>query len=215
MGLKAGWLALFIFVWLIGAYLGSTYDYQSSTTEAGIVYTTGTANFTHHSATVAGAGTTWVSAMNDGLIRCNANGVWYKILNVSDTTHLTLYSYYNGTTVGGSTYAMKPSEGWVGSAEGTGGYAESPRTTLETIMQAKASIQRNPIVGTIQVVVNGEFWSAVYKIMTWQWSFMLNPDGTMAYGMFYWLFLFPFVTMGFLSVLLMVYGIVTGNLTWS
>jgi hypothetical protein len=43
---------------------------------------------------------------------------------------------------------------------------------------------------------------------------MMNPDGTLAYGMFYWIFLFPFVAMGFLSVLLLVYGIITGNISF-
>jgi len=49
MGLKAGWLALFIFVWLIGAFLGSTFEYQSTENSSGMAYSTGTANFTYNS----------------------------------------------------------------------------------------------------------------------------------------------------------------------
>ena len=40
MGLKAGWLALFLFVWTIGAFLGSTFEYQSAEGAAGVDYMT-------------------------------------------------------------------------------------------------------------------------------------------------------------------------------
>jgi len=213
MGLKAGWLALFIFVWVIGAYLGSTYDFQNTGSETGLSYTTGTANFTQGSTGVLGIGTTWVATMEDGLIKSNSDGVWVKILAVVNPTNITLYSLYPIVPTGVGLYTMKPSQGWAGSANGTGGYSEAPNTTLGTIMNAWESIQRNPL-NTISVIFNPSIWGAIYKVMTWQWSFMLNPDGTMAYGMFYWIFLFPFVSMGFLSVILLTYGIITGNLSW-
>jgi len=213
MGLKAGWLALFIFVWVIGAYLGSTYDYQNTEAAAGLSYTTGTVTFTQGSTGVVGLGTAWVASMEDGLIKANIDGVKVKILTVVNPTNITLYSLYPATGGAGMAYTMSPSPGWVGT--GTGGYSEAPKTTLGAIMDAKNAIQKNPVVGSISVITNGKLWSAVYKIITWQWSFMENPDGSQAYGMFYWIFLFPFVAMGFLSVILLTYGIITGNLTWT
>lgn len=126
MGLKAGWLAMFVFVWVIGMFLGVTFDGYSS------------------------------------------EAAW-----------------------GGT---------------GTGGYEESPQSTLSDLMYAVQAIQRNPIVGTITVVTNGRMWTAAFKIVTWQFSFAQDIP------LFYWVFLFPFVVMGFLSILLLVYGIVTGNL---
>lgn len=213
MGLKAGWLALFIFVWIIGAYLGSTYDYQNTEASVGVTYSTGTVTFTQGSIGVVGLGTAWVASMEDGVIKSNVDGVWVKILTVVNPTNITLYSLYPAAGGAGMVYTMRPTPGWVGT--GTGGYSEAPTTTLGAIMEAKNAIQKNPVVGTISVITNGKVWGAVYKIITWQWSFMLNPDGSQAYAMFYWIFLFPFVAMGFLSVLLLTYGILTGNLSWS
>jgi len=212
MGLKAGWLALFLFVWLIGAFLGSTFDYQSSEGEEGVAYTDGTATFTTGSTTVTGAGTTWVAAMEDGNIKANADGIWTKIKTIDAVNQLTLYSPYTGAGGAGLDYTMAVTPGFVGS--GTGGYEYTPSSTLGTLISAFNAVQKNPIVGTVSIVTNGEFWKAAYKIITWQWSFLLNPDGTMAYGLFYWIFCLPFVIMGMLSVFLLAYGIITGNLSW-
>jgi len=212
MGLKAGWLALFVFVWVIGAFLGSTFDYQSSAGEAGLAYSDGTATFTTGSTTVTGAGTNWVAAMEDGNIKADADTTWTKILSIDAVNQLTLYSPYTGAGGVGVAYTMSVTPGFVGS--GTGGYAYTPSTTLGTLMSAFNAVQRNPVVGTVSLVTNGEFWKAAYKIVTWQWSFLLNPDGTMAYGLFYWIFCMPFVIMGMLSVFLLAYGIITGNLSW-
>jgi hypothetical protein len=130
MGLKAGWLALFIFVWLIGAFLGSTFDYH------------------HTTATWAGTG--------------------------------------------------------------TGGYTDTPITTLQYLMNISNAVQRFPVLGGIPLPVpNTEYFSTMYKVVTWQWSFL---EG---YSMFYWLFCAPFAMMGVLSLILLVYGIITGNLTLS
>ena len=110
MGLKAGWLALFIFVWVIGVFLGSTFEQEDT------------------SAT------------------------------------------------------------WAGS--GNSSYETASINNLQTVMSSFQAVQRNPIAGTLSMVVNGDFWSAVFKMITWQWSFLMNEDGSMAYGMFYWIFLF-------------------------
>lgn len=145
MGLKAGWLAFFLFVWLIGAFLGSTFEYHVDTA-------TGSAQ------QIAAAG---AQAGN-----------------------------------------------WAG--DGSGGYGQSPTTTLEYILDVTNSFQRLPFFNiTIPIPSNQQYWDAVYKVVAWRWSFM---DG---YDMFYWIFLAPFVAMGVLSLILIAYGIVTGNLSWS
>lgn len=208
MGLKAGWLALFIFVWTIGIFLGSTFDYNAAEASQGMAYSTGTATFATGSDTVEGAGgTAWVDAtMAGGLIKSNTDGVWYKIESVTDADTLVLYAPYIEAGGGGHDYTMQASAGWAGT--GSGGYGTAPSSDLAVIMQSINAIQRNPILGIISVVTNGEFWGAVFHIITWQWSFM---EG---YGMMYWIFLFPFAAMGMLSVLLLAYGLITGNISW-
>ena len=138
MGLKAGWLAFFVFVWLVGAYLGSTFEFHD--TEAD----------------------------------------------------------------------------WAGT--GTGGYDEkkAPVTTLKYLMDISNAVQRYSVLGNIPLPIpNGEYFQAAFDVLTWKFSFLYNPDGTMAYGMFYWLLLAPFTVMGVLSMVLIVFGIITGNLTLS
>ena len=207
MGLKAGWLALFIFVWVIGVFLGSTFDYNDADASQGMSYSTGTATFTTGDSTVGGAGTAWDNVtMDGGLIKSNTDGVWYKIQDITNLTTLELYAPYMETG-GAGNYTMQASAGWSG--VGSGGYGTAPSSDLETLMRAWQAIQRNPIVGVIALPLNGEFWGAAFHIITWQWSFM---DG---YGIIYWIFLFPFAAMGMLSILLLVYGIITGNISWS
>lgn len=293
MGLKAGWLAFFIFVWIIGAFLGSTFDYQSTEAATGVSYTTGTATFTTASDEVtSGGAAVWDTTMEEGNIRADDDGIWVKIKHVGGgylinfsgsatgspltldvganvvtvtglgtlriilpagntgtatsgvctvvdspvalvagtntirttgvigtitittvgATVVFLYSPYTGDGGAGLDYTMRPTPGWAGT--GGGGYSDAPTTTLQTLMEAKNAIQRSPIIGTFSVVTNGEFWGAVFKVVTWQWSFLQNPDGSMAYGLFYWIVLFPFIAMAMLSIILLAYGILTGNLTW-
>lgn len=206
MGLKAGWLALFIFVWIIGAFLGSTFEYQTSAAGEGIAYSTGTATFVNGNATVEGAATAWVAGMAGGNIKSDTDGVWHKILSITDADTLVLYYPYSSTGGAGHAYTMAVSPGWAGT--GSGGYNESPITTLEYLTNISNAFQKLPILGNIPVPVpNPEYFKSAYKVVTWQWSFM---DG---YPMFYWIFLAPFVCMGVLSMLLLVYGIISGNLT--
>ena len=212
MGLKAGWVALFIFVWAVGAFLGSTFDYQSSATAQGQTYSEGTATFTTGNATITGAGTDWVAGMADGNITATIDGVPCKILSIDAVNQLTLYAPYPSTGGAGLDYTMTPTPGWAGS--GGGGYSDSPIATLQNLLYANQVEQRNVLIGTFTMLVNPKFWGAMYKIITWQWSFLYNTDGTMAYGLFYWIFLFPFVAMGLLCILLLVYGILTGNISW-
>lgn len=295
MGLKAGWIALFIFVWAIGAFLGSTFDYQSAQGATGISYSEGNATFTAGSSVTTHGGLgAWTVAMQGGNISLTADGIPCKIKHVgggvlsngsgvatgspltlalganvipvtrlgtltvvlpagntgqaltgtctvvpsptnlvagtntiavtagavpgtinvnfiAPNTVIFLYSAYTGTG-GAGAYIIQTTPGWAGT--GTGGYTKSPLNTLEDLMFANQVQQRNALIGAVTLIVNPKFWEATFDILLWRWSFMMNPDGTLAYGMFYWIFLFPFVAMGFLSVLLLVYGILTGNISF-
>ncbi len=208
MGLKAGWLALFLFVWIIGAFLGSTFEYQDTPVASGMSYTTGTANFTYGSANVTGAGTTWNNAlMAGGRISMDADDVWYKILSVNSTTLLNLAAVYAEAGGDVQAYTMQAVPGWAGSGGG-GGYSQAPLTTLEYLTNVNNAMQRLELLGGIPFPVpNTEYFNTIFKVITWQWSFM---DG---YGMFYWIVCAPFIMMGVLSMILLVYGVLTGNLT--
>ena len=137
MGAKAGWLAFFVFVWLIGAFLGSTFD---------------------------------------------------------------------GYGMPGSAYA------WAGNATAdyAGGYAQSPISVLDYISNVTNSFQRVPFMGNISIPVptNGEYWAAVFKVITWRWSFMED------YDMLYWICFAPFVIVGVLSLISIIYGLIQGNIKW-
>jgi len=205
MGLKAGWLALFFFVWIIGAFLGSTFDYQTATAATGMSYTTGTATFTQNSKTVTGGGTAWVAGMVGGNIKNNADGKWYKIQAVGGVGTLTLYTAYTSTTAAAVVYTMTPTPGWAGT--GTGGYASAPQTKLQYLIDMGNLTQRNTLFGNISMPVpNQKYFSTAFEVITWKWSFMEEAD------MLYWIFCAPFVIMGVLCFVLLVYGIITGNL---
>jgi len=298
MGLKAGWLALFIFVWIIGAFLGSTFEYQSAAGNAGVAYSTGTATFTTGSNWVtSGGGAVWTrgtppdydDGMQGGNIKADADTTWTKIKHVGGgyiyngtgkitttpttldvganaitvtqlgtlyivlpvgntgtatsgafclvtgsplalaagtnaisttgavggitittvgTKQIYLFSPYTGAGGAGIAYTMAVSPGWAGS--GSGGYAQSPTSTLEYITNISNAFQRLSFLGNIPLPVpNGEYFNSVYKVLTWRWSFLDD------YDMFYWIFCAPFVVMGVLSMILLVYGVLTGNLTLS
>lgn len=208
MGLKAGWLALFLFVWIIGAFLGSTFEYQDTAAAAGMSYTTGLATFTYGSTNVTGNGTAWNSTLMDGgLIKSDTDDVWYKISGVDNVTSLHLVSVYAHTGGINQAYTMQASPGWAGT--GGGGYATSPTTKLEYLTNVSNAIQRIELLGAIPFPVpNGKYFTAAFEVVTWQWSFMTE------YMMFYWVFCTPFVVMGVLSMILLVYGILTGNVSF-
>jgi hypothetical protein len=147
MGLKAGWLALFLFVWIIGAIFGSTFEFHVDT----------------------------------------ATGSAEQIAAAGDQ-------------------AGK----WGFSGNGTSGYAQSPQTTLEYIFDIKNSFQKLPFVDvSVPIPSNPKYWDAVYRVVTWRWSFMEDAP------MVYWIFFFPFVAMGIFSLIMIAYGIITGSLSWS
>ena len=208
MGLKAGWIALFLFVWIIGAFLGSTFEYQDTTDAAGQAYTEGDAAFTYNSATVTGVATTWVADMEDGIIKNNNDDLWYKIDTVVNNTQLILTAVYAGTGGVAAPYTMAASAGWAGT--GTGGYSQSPVTTLSYLADFSNVISRTQMLGIIPLPTpNGEYFDAVGKVITWRWSFVED------YDMLYWILFFPFVAMGVLAVIVIVFNVIAGNLPFT
>ena len=206
--MRPGFLALFIVVWIFGAFLCSTFEYQTSVNGEGISYSTGTATFTNGLTTVTGAGTTWVDAtMAGGNIKSDVDGTWYKIASVTDVTHLELSAVYTGTTGAGLAYTMATSPGWAGT--GTGGYTQAPVTTMEYLTNVKNAFQTLSVLGNIPIPVpNSEYFGTMFKVLTWQWSFMQG------YEIFYWIFLSPFVIAGIFSLILLGYSVLVGNLTF-
>lgn len=78
-------------------------------------YTTGTVSITTLTNTVTGSGTTWTEDMANRWIRIAANTTsnttsgdneWYQIFSVVDSTHVTLFNQYQGSTVAGGTYTI-------------------------------------------------------------------------------------------------------------
>lgn len=74
-------------------------------------YTTGTATVTSASVSVTGSGTSWTSNMINRYFNItdtggSGDGLWYRIVNVTGNTALTLENYYQGTTASGLTYQV-------------------------------------------------------------------------------------------------------------
>ena len=126
-------------------------------------------------------------------------------ITIVGTTQIYLYSPYLGAGGAGVAYTMAVSPGWAGT--GSGGYDQSPTSTLKFLTNISNAFQKLPVLGNVPLPVpNPEYFKSAFKVVTWQWSFL---DG---YAMFYWIFCVPFVVMGVLSMILLVYGIISGNL---
>ena len=136
MGLRAGFLGFFLFVWIIGAFLGSTFEFHDTPAE------------------------------------------------------------------------------WAGT--GTGGYSESPVTTLDYLLDVKNIVQKTEIMGAIPMMMpNQEYFETGFKVLMWQFSFLYDTTGEMAYGLVYYIVFMPFAVMGVLSLILLIYGTISGNLSFS
>src|SRR4030042_1864713 len=90
----------------------------------------------------------------------------------------------------GSTYEGHMAEStWAGT--GSGGFSSdetSPISTMQYLLNVSNAVQRLPILGNIPIPVpNGEYFSTAYRVMTLQFHFITGD-----FGMFYWIFLFPF-----------------------
>jgi hypothetical protein len=124
---------------------------------------------------------------------------------VGDTVVFLIANYAN-TGGAGQAYTMAQSPGWAGT--GTGGYEQSPTTTMEYLTNVSNAFQRIDVFGNVPFPLpNSEYFMTFFKVITWQWSFMTG------YEMFYWIVCAPFVVMGVLSMILLAYGLIRGNLT--
>ena len=91
---------------------------------------------------------------------------------------------------------------------GADGSTANNSATLSGLESGSETTQQLPLVGNIPFVTpTVNFITSVFKIITWQFSFV-EP-----YPMIQAIFT-AFGTMGFLTMLMIVYGMVTGNLTW-
>lgn len=126
------------------------------------------------------------------------------------TTQLFLYTEYLEAGGAGLAYTMRPTPGWAGSSTGTGGYSTSPVSKLEYIINLENAFQRVEVLGFIPLPKpNGEYFKTIFQIITLRFSFIIDN-----YEMIWWIVLLPIVAMGVLTMVLLVYGILTGNISW-
>jgi len=207
--------ALILSLYLVVGILVSTYNYETTSAAAGVAYTTGTATFTLNSTQVVGSGTSWDDdTMADGIIQYDADSpLWSKIASVEDTTHLTLAALYTG--LGGSgDYTMAPSGVW-------GGSMTTPQVGDQTdftyVLNIKNAVQLLPVLGPIPLPVpNSTYFEALWRMITLDVPFLQEKDADDNYTGYYYvqLFLYVFAFLGVLSLVLLVVGIFTGNVTW-
>ena len=80
--------------------------------------------------------------------------------------------------------------------------------TLGALASGSEVSQKLPLVGNISFISAGIDWvSSAFEIVFWQWSFV-EP-----YPMLQNIFT-AFALMGLLTLIMIVYGMITGNLTW-
>lgn len=125
---------------------------------------------------------------------------------------LVVFVYVIGIILG-STYNNDNTDAtWTGT--GAGSYTTTSQTSLGQLAQMQKATQQNPIVSTITLVTNPAFWTNVYRLSTWQFSFMYDTSGNFVGGFFYWIVCFPFVAMFMLCMLIMLISILRGNITF-
>jgi hypothetical protein len=107
----------------------------------------------------------------------------------------------------GSTYdGNNTSATWAGT--GSGSYSENPQTTMNNLMDASQATQKLPLIGALSFVVPAaNFFMSLFKIVTWQFSF-LSPYPFIA------LLFFGFGVMGLASLILLIFNLVRGNIAW-
>lgn len=206
--------ALILSLYLIVGVLVSTYNYETTSAAAGTAYTEGTATFTFNSVAVVGSGTTWDdSTMADGIIKYDADDVWCKIASVENTTNLTLAAVY--TELGGSGNYTMAASGVFGGSMVTP--QEGDETDFTYILNIKNAVQLLPVLGPIPLPIpNSKYFEALWRMITLDVPFLQEKDADDNYtGYFYvQLFLWVFAFLGVLSLVLLVVGIFTGNVTW-
>lgn len=68
--------------------------------------TTNTVSVTNNSQTVVGSGTAWDNTFVGRWFQTTNDGFWYKIVSVTDTTHLSLETSFEGTTASTQNYTI-------------------------------------------------------------------------------------------------------------
>jgi len=158
--------------------MGSIFE-RHGAEAAGLNYSTGTATFTQYSAEVVGSGTSWTTDMEGGAICLDADEHYYPIFDVVDTTHLTLTSNY-AYTCGSGAYTMKAVEAWAG---------KTGENTLEYLVNIKHVTYQEGETGALAwVTPNPDYFSALWKMFTWDFTFLRGTG----YEMVRWIVLMPF-----------------------
>lgn len=76
-------------------------------------YRTGTVTLTAGSATVAGAGTDFVSNVRVGDAFIDPNGGQHEVTNIASATAISISPAWSGATIAGATYSIMPVNGYV------------------------------------------------------------------------------------------------------
>jgi hypothetical protein len=72
-------------------------------------YSTGTISVTQGSAVITGAGTTWNTLVDVGmLLQVGGSGRYYVVKSIDSTTQITLTEAFEGTTAAGQAYVLSP-----------------------------------------------------------------------------------------------------------
>lgn len=99
---------------------------------------------------------------------------------------------------------------WPGTATGE----DSTLQVLSDAIQGKNLTQEQSLLGgRITIALpNIKIWDAAFKMITWRFDFIWYDD---LGRMFYWVVLMPFVVASVVSIFILLYGMITGALSWS
>lgn len=158
--------------------MGSIFEKQGAEA-AGLNYATGTATFTQYSSEVVGSGTSWTTDMEGGVISYDADGYWYSISSVTNTTHLTLAARYDYTG-GNGAYTMKAIAAWTG---------ETEENTLEYLVNIRNVVYQEGETGALAwVTPNLGYFTKLWQMFTWDFTFLRGQS----YEIVRWIVLTPF-----------------------
>lgn len=113
-----------------------------------------------------------------------------------------LFVYIVGMFLGATFEQHATAATWEGSSEGV--------TTLSYLMNVGNAVQQTSVLGVIPLPIpNGEYFSTLFEVLTWQFAFMAD------YDMVYWILMLPFAIAGIFSLIMLFIGTITGNISWS
>ena len=125
---------------------------------------------------------------------------------------LIVFVYVIGMYLGSTFEYHSTVETWAGS--GSVGLSQAPTTTLEYVTNLRNIVQRQEQLGGAITfpAPNPEYFDAVFKMVTWRFDFVWYDD---LGRMFYWHVLAPFVVASVASLIMLIYGVIFGTLSWS